>query len=127
MSCSWCDYDLDKVSPGFSGYMIFNSFGETMSYRVCSMNCGVAQIYELGTQVDLRVEKLLNYYQVSSYIYPAKPRTKLTKFGGTLSYSVYRRDFICPYGEPEEDYDYEDDYDNPYRISSYERDECDGW
>lgn len=121
MSCSWCGYSLNLVYPHFTGYQVFNGYGGNLGFTMCSLNCCVAQIYRLDVQVEPRLEYLYDYYGIAGRIEPARDKSKLTVNGGTLSYSQFRQNFICPptseseYYEEEayEDYEFEDD---PYRY-----------
>ncbi len=120
MSCNWCSYELSLVYPCFKGYTIFNSYGDNLGYNLCSMNCCLSQIYKIGVQTNQYVDQLYKFYNLKGFIPEAKPKNKLSKFGGTLSYTQYREEFICPPPDYEEefvenDYEFEDD---PYKINS---------
>lgn len=119
MSCDWCNYDLKLVYPNFEGYAVLNGYGEPIGNYCCSINCCVSQIQKLGHQVDIRLEQLYYYYNISGNVKPARDRKLLSKFGGNLSYSQFRSGFICPppiYEEKYEEYDdYEFDDGDPYR------------
>ena len=85
---------------------------------MCSINCCVAQIYKLGLQTEPRLEYLYDHYGVSGPVRPAPDPNKLTFNGGSLSYTQYRQNFVCPpiceeYQDEEEDYEFEDG--DPYR------------
>jgi hypothetical protein len=148
MNCSWCSYHTEKVKPGFTGYCIFNSFGEAMYYRFCSINCCVAMIYALETQSELRLDMLYRHYNLKNFVSPAKSRTQLKDFGGKLTYEEYRKDFTIPDTENESkpkntafvyssydtgikqeisSYDEDEEGNYEYQVNNYEEDECDGW
>lgn len=115
MSCDWCSFPLSLVFPGFTGYSYFDADGNFMREKCCSLNCCVAFIQRSDYQVDDKLKHLKQYYSIFYTIEPAKPRRKLSKFGGNLTYVEYRRNFICPSpDENEEYYSEEDDYDNDY-------------
>lgn len=118
MSCSWCDYDLVKES-----YVIFDHHRKPKSVVFCSLNCCVAHISncEEVEYVEQMIESLYIYYRIKGYISEAPSKYKLKKFGGSLEYSEYRQNFICPKTQVsletyENEYNYteDDEFDEKY-------------
>jgi len=124
MFCEWCGYDLYEVSAFFDGYSILKSDGTFCSGKYCSINCCIAQIENSGVDIELRKQKLYEFYKLHIDVSPATSPMNLIKKGGKQNYYEYRYNFVCPgientkenegYSSFEEDYkeDYEEDYDS---------------
>lgn len=106
MSCNWCDYEINSES-----YVIFDHHRKPRSLTFCSLNCCVAHISnrEEIKYVEQMIESLYIYYRIKGYIPEAPSKTKLKKFGGSLEYSEYRQNFICPKTQMKLEI-YEDEY-----------------
>ena len=106
MSCNWCDYELNSES-----YVIFDHNRKPRPSTFCSLNCCAAYISKCEEieYIEQMIESLYIYYRIKGYIPEAPSKTKLKKFGGSLEYSEYRQNFICPKTQVKLE-TYEDEY-----------------
>lgn len=112
MNCFHCAYLIKTTGD----YYIFDENYNFEIYRFCSLNCGLKHIMSEAQEhrfVDSKpnlVKKLKNFFDFysidpkSQSIKQALPFERLKVFGGDLSYSEYRKDFVCPFIDTSYDY-----------------------
>jgi hypothetical protein len=115
MNCDNCLFAFSNVYPSCQGYTIFDENYNFEIYRFCSLNCGLKFIVSkaqeprsIDSQPDL-VKKLKHFFDFydtdSKTVKMALPRERLIIFDGDLTYSEYRKDFICPVIDTSYSYD----------------------
>ena len=116
MNCHHCLYPFDQVYHLCTGYATFDATNYFEPFRFCSLNCALYYIVDSGNNLPDRLKNFFYYYDVDpKKVKQALPRERLNILGGDLSYSEYRKDFICPVIDPS--YGYNDDNHQDLWIS----------
>ncbi len=101
MNCFHCAYLIKTTGD----YYIFDENYNFEIYRFCSLNCGLKYIVDSNENLVKKLKNFFDFYNVSpKKVSQALPFERLKVFGGDLSYSEYRKDFVCPFIDTSYDY-----------------------
>ena len=106
MNCDNCVFPFSKIYTTCQGYAIFDEHYNFEIYRFCSLNCGLKFIIDSKTELVKKLKNFFDFYNIDSKsIKMALPKERLLVFDGDLSYTEYRKDFVCPFVDTSYGYD----------------------